>query len=788
MKGFSFGGGLTLVHLEASSPRLFAAEDQLDCRYVRAYFKQQGTPTAQYIQASLAGRYETAEDLLSLGNDAVAFHVTPASYRLCRELSGTLADLDGSLRIFWFGEWAAELPDRSLPATVERLVRSEPERVLHRLLEPDAPDEAADEMDALDAIAGVWEEAASMRQAPLLAVKASDRLGGASAPDGLRLHSPERLARDIRLAAAASRQARPELRLIGYEAATADEAREAAVAEALEACGGSATWSVELTLERWRSGGAARLAERGASTLTLRLPDSLDETEPFLSDMLRELRIAWPELRLRVVLETSPGSTESGSRRVAGQLRQCLDEGLLARDAITAAIPAAAGAEARMLLPAPLEELARERLGSSSEAALVNGFLAFMTGHYPPHALGGGAKHIGVDEDGWRPETIRRMGEHSALNSAIFFEQNQENRDESLDIIEPPIFYDQDGRWKRLDRRFDRAGGEAEREGVYLSNANRLDRDESGRWQLRLNDFLLAEPISLQRQRYEEAAAEDGACEPAAFRLLELRSERDLDRFLDDVDGFSRTGRFAHGYEVQSHVMDSCRWSAAGACSARKLPRLFADKEGEVASCRGCAPIGHLDDTPDQLLLQAAVLSDQEQLLRGCSSCEIRSTCSQCAFLPPYMTASQYCAIRREHVMLHRYMQVVQLVKGLRRHTQALSALDAETLLVSLPTCTHYYPHPGMAARPSLVSEAVFLLTTDGTPVLYQAVSQKVLKLSEPMALLLEGLMVGATEAELAEALQAKYGTEPAYAAAAVSQAIEQFSRQGCLHLPARAS
>lgn len=788
MQGFSFGSGLTLVHLEASSPRLFAATDQLDCRYVRAYFRQQGTPTAQYIQASLAGRYETAEDLLSLGNDAVAFHVTPASYRLCRELSGTLGALDGSLRIFWFGEWAAELPDSSLPDAVERLVRSEPERVLHRLLEPDAPSEEADEADALDAIAGVWEDAASMRQAPLLAVKAADRLGGDAAPGGIRLHSPERLLRDIRLAAAASRQMRPELQLLGYEAATADEAREAAVAEALEACRASATWSAELTLERWRRGGAARLAELGASTLTLRLPDSLAEAEPFLADMLRELRIAYPDLRLRIVLETAPGSTESGARRVAGQLRQCLDEGLLARDAIAAAVPAAAGAQARTLLPSPLEELARERFGSSPETALVNGFLAFMTGHYPAHVLGGGAKHIGVGEDGWRPETIRRIGEHSALNSAVFFEQNQAYGEENSNSVEPPIFYDQDGKWKRLDRRFDQASSEAEREGTYLSNANRLERLGGGRWQLQLNDFLLAEPISLLRQRYEEAAVEEGADASADFRLLDIRSERDLDRFLEDVDAFSRTGRFAHGYEVQSYVTDSCRWSAAGACSARKLPRLFADGEGDVAACRGCAPIGHLDDTPDQLLMQAAVLSDQEQLLRGCASCEIRSTCSQCAFLPSYMTAAQYCSIRRKHVMLHRYMQVVQLVKGLRRHTQALSALDAETLLVSLPTCTHYYPLAGGAERPSLVSEAVFLLTTDGTPVLYQAVSQKVLKLSEPMALLLEGLMVGATEAELAGALQAAYGTEPSYAAAAVSQAIELFSRQGCLNLPARAS
>ncbi|OXM14791.1 hypothetical protein [Paenibacillus herberti] len=381
MLGFSFGSGLTLVHLEPSSPRLFAAADHLECRYVRAYFREQGTAAAQYIQVNLAGMYETAEDLIALGNEAIAFHVEPTSYRLCQELSGVIKQLDGGMRIFWFGDWAASLPERELPETVESLVRRQPERMLHRLVEPDVQGSEGGSdrgRDELDLIPSIWEEAASSRQAPLLAVKLADRLGrGMGAYGGRRTHSPQRLRRDLELAVAASRQLRPELKLQGFHEATEEAARWNKIVGVLESCRERAAWSIDLPMERWLRGDALGLAEVGACELGLELPVSLKSGQPIAAEImqqLRQIREVNPDIRFRIILQPSAEDTESGARSTAILLQECLDNGLIGPSAIHVKLDAADGPLARTVLPASLEELARERLGSESEGALINGF------------------------------------------------------------------------------------------------------------------------------------------------------------------------------------------------------------------------------------------------------------------------------------------------------------------------------------------------------------------------------------------------------------------------------
>ncbi|MNI43386.1 hypothetical protein D3C73_977160 [compost metagenome] len=179
-------------------------------------------------------------------------------------------------------------------------------------------------------------------------------------------------------------------------------------------------------------------------------------------------------------------------------------------------------------------------------------------------------------------------------------------------------------------------------------------------------------------------------------------------------------------------------------------------------------------------------MSDQEQLLRGCRTCEIKESCSKCSFLPSYMNRQQYCSLRKKHGMLHRYMQMVQLFKGLRKYTQALNGIGIQDIKVSLPTCTHRWPKLSEINNSSSVNETVFLFFVREEPLLFHAASQKILKLNELMALILEGLMTGADEQKLEAYIAEKYQVEKEYAAKSVSQAIEMFAREGCLKIPAR--
>ncbi|MFC4098439.1 hypothetical protein [Paenibacillus xanthanilyticus] len=842
MFGLSFGNGVTLVHFEQQGARLFAASDNLDCRYVRALFKKHGTPVTQYIEANLSSIYDTAEDLISLGNELIAFYVTPASYRLCKRLTAILKQLDDRTRIVWFGGVAAKLSEAVLRITeADGCVKWEPEATLHTLLNTDfeqwpdveglacresglhgsadeegvefgeAPADAAPGA-ALDDMPSAWEEAATSRQLPVLSVRCADSQGDPrQAAGGIRTHSAERLKRDIELAAHASKQVHPLLTMEGFELLTDTEQVEAA-ADAMQACKHRAAYRAAVPLGQWEPDYARRLAEAGVSAFELLVPIASEIDARRLesaTQAMKRLKAADERIAYSVTLTAGTSQGAAGSERTAELLRIWIGEGLIEAAAIRTELDAEPMEQAQLggasdrpfmiQLPEAIRDVLRDHYRKAPEAALMNGYLAYMTGNYPHQVVGGGVKHIGYTDGEWDERDIHRLGDYTGVNSAMIFENIQVNGDFNYTInvdtstaeCQPDaIYYDQDGVWKQANPVFNRLADAADRSDYYLSNAHQVTRIDEHRTRLQMNDFLHLEPIDLRHMSYGQAAELDPNAEDVQFQLLDIRSEEDLAAFLRDVDAFSREGIFRHGYEVQSYLVDSCRWSGAYQCKAKQLPRLFVDGGGQLSSCRGCAAIGDMHDSLDSLLTQAAVMSDEEQLLRGCGTCPIKDTCSKCTFLPDYMNRQQYCDIRRKHAMLHRYMQMVQLFKGLRKYAQALSGMDVKDVRISLPTCTHLYPRSaqtGAGAR-TAAAETVFLFFHKEVPIVFQAATQKILKLNEPLALILEGVIAGADETEIIRVLMDRYQADADQAAATLSQAMELFAKEGCLQLPARAS
>ncbi|MFB9325003.1 hypothetical protein ACFFSY_03590 [Paenibacillus aurantiacus] len=880
MFGLSFGNGVTLVHFEQQAARLFAASDNLDCRYVRALFKKHGTPVTQYIEANLSSIYDTAEDLIALGNELIAFYVTPASYRLCKRLTAILKQLDDRTRIVWFGGVAAKLSEAVLRITeADGCVKWEPEATLHTLLNTDfeqwpdvqgiacresfgngdtseevresgetpgasEADEAAAYAATLDDMPSAWEEAASGRQLPVLTVRCADQQGNPRhAAGSIRTHSAERLKRDIELAAHASKQVHPLLTLEGFELLTNTAQLEAAV-DAMQEGKHRAAYRAAVPLRQWEPDFAQRLAEAGVSAFELLVPmaGELDARRlTSVTEAMKRLKAANERMTYCVTLISGTTQTAAGAEQTAGLLRTWIGEGLIEAAAIRTELYAEPKEEAQLLgssvsgpdesgpdaytpnvtgpdarsrdasgldpgelpirinLPEAIRDVIRDHYRKAPEAALINGYLAYMTGNYPHQVIGGGVKHIGYTDGEWNERDIHRLGDYTGVNSAILFDNIQVNRELNSEYIKgtsaaesrpDSIYYDQDGVWKQANPVFNRLANAADRSDYYLSNAHQIVQIGEHRSQLQMNDFLHMEPIDIRQMSYRQAAELRPNADEVQFQVLDINSEGDLDAFLQDVDTFSREGIFRHGYEVQSYLVDSCRWSGAHQCRAKQLPRLFVDGGGQLSSCRGCAAIGDMHDSLDSLLTQAAVMSDQEQLLRGCGTCPIKDTCSKCTFLPDYMNRQQYCDIRRKHAMLHRYMQMVQLFKGLRKYAQALNGMEVKDVRISLPTCTHLYPRsaPMDAGTRSAVAETVFLFFHKESPIVFHAATQKILKLNEPLALLLEGLIVGADETELRRVLMDRYQADADQAAATVSQAMELFAREGCLQLPARAS
>jgi hypothetical protein len=819
MVNLSFGNGITLVYLEQQATRLFAASDNLDCRYLRAFFKKNETLVTQYIQSNLSNLFDTVEDLIALGNETVAFNVTPASYLLCKKLTSVLKELDDRTRIVWFGEMSSRLHKEVLKLTeADGCVKWEPEQTLHTLLNTEIGEwkrvpgiacrmeleqerqseemmiiEQIEMIDIyeLDQLSGAWDEAINGRQCPIMSVKWADRQGNPSRfSKGLRTHSPERLKQDLNLAMKATKQEMPCFIIEGFDVVEDEWAKEKGLA-VLEEVKHMASYQMTVTLESLKLPILKRLVEVGMTRMNIKVSLSIGivvEEIHECTEYMKDWKQSNEHVNITVTLvKSKEGNEYEDSSYTAEILRKWTMDGLIKLSGIVVESNEIDKILNRTYLPKPLEDFMFEQLDSKSETALLNGYLAYMTGHYPQQVLGGGVKHIGFTNGHWPAKFGNRLGEYTGLNSALLFEQNRVTPDENSDLV----YFDQDGIWKQENSRFDQFMGDAMASDYYLSNAHQVNRLGEYDYQLQMNDFLHTIPIYIRQMDYMEAAEKGLAMEESdvEFQMLEINTDDDLNVFLQDVETFSETGTFGHGYEIESYLIDSCRWSGDHYCRAKQLPRLFVDEEAQVSSCRGCSAIGNLSDSLDSLLMNTAVVSDQEQLLRGCSTCEINHSCSKCTFLPGYMNRQQYCDIRRKHTTLHQYMQMIRLFKGLRQFTRALNGISVHDLRVSLQTCTHLIPQSiKKGSEQSVVAENVFLFFVREMPMIYHAATQKMLKLNEPMALILEALMIGADEGELKQVLIERYQVDYEYAESAVSQAIDLFAREGCLQVPVRAS
>ncbi|QDH21722.1 hypothetical protein [Saccharibacillus brassicae] len=799
MYGFTYGDGITLIHFKAQSSRLYTAGDSLNCRYIRAHFKSRGGNAAQYIEASLGTLQDCAEEIESFGSAIVALEVEPQTYSLCRGLCRTLKRLDPDIRIIWFGEWVGKLRDMDpADAGADAFIMAGPESLLWRLSESDKESWRSESDLKLAGevyIEEMHQEAFSYTEAeieedlylldrlsspeaakgPGCTVRWADLQGEISKSKGLRRYSASRFARELQQEA--NRGDGSPIVVEGFELEQSPQ-RLLQGLDVLREYATDSGFEIALSSEQLGWIEPERLAALNIAVLELIVTDSDAFRSPETRNRLTHWKTCRANVRLRIKLDEK--SVLSG-QETAPALRDWLNAGLIGQGDLTIRVN---GPE-KTKLDAETAELLSVCTGGS-DPALLNGYLAFKTGQYPPQVLGSGVKHIAVSEEHVaglaRLEPDQLMG----INSAFILNENSVCKSEKGEK-----YIDIEGVVKQTREWYRPIDHELEQQRQYVPHVHAEIRNAAdGMTRLEMSEFDFGSPVEIGLRNYREASepADKENANGRGLEILQLAQPADLDAFMEDVEAFEREGRFVRGYQVQGYVADSCRWSAAGQCPIKQLPRLYTEADGEVSGCGGCSAIGRIGDSYDALQREAAAISTREQLLRGCDGCEIRDTCSKCTFLPGYMTRDQYCDLRKRHVLLHRYMQVAQLLKGLRQYTAVFRDIDIREIGVSLRTCTHVLPASYASEGDAWVPDHLFVLFVGGQPLLYQANGGKLLKLSPLMALVLEAGIKGLSEMSLRRAISEVFKADEAQAETAARQVGLKLDEMGILSASRRAS
>lgn len=382
-----------------------------------------------------------------------------------------------------------------------------------------------------------------------------------------------------------------------------------------------------------------------------------------------------------------------------------------------------------------------------------NGTISDYTGIYPDAGLAAALVHLDLSIEMAQEERQKVYdwaGQSMALKSALVMHGEADALELKLD------------RFKQ-DRLVETGGWPAHAYAVadHASGAAWFDGEPASRFsieKLGYRDFLegsaSAEAISI----VQISDSDDVAV--LREKLAQLHSDGDVD--IPPVGG---------GFYFEN----VCRWLTYGGCRLSAMSRLQIDGAGQVTACRDAGQLGDTTKPYDRMVVEARQAQQLEQSKRNCSTCPVRDACSRCAYLPEEW-GGNYCEIRQANPATALFFELHLVADRLSRMLGMAGA--AMTLRVSgegLP-CQHISQFDGQQDRARPV-----ILTSGDQHIAWQRGSARFLKLSGPLATIVEGLGVGACDDHITKELSTRFGADADAAGQALRDGRDKLKAVGLI-------
>lgn len=427
------------------------------------------------------------------------------------------------------------------------------------------------------------------------------------------------------------------------------------------------------------------------------------------------------------------------------------------------------------------EWIESERGVQLHEQAIVNGYLSFVTGLYPPGFINGSVKHIGITEPAlYDLDYHKHLKEFVGLNYSFIIENSDQFTKETERVSE---IHARDSTWRTNQSLFGEVKDLLGRSQNVLPHLilEEMSEDEF-MYELNIDDFYRKEKLQIVKIPYAADSDSNIVSYSCQYKVLLIDSSEDLNAFLQDVECLNQSGEINHSYQMPSLLAESCRWSG-GNCKLCQMPRFHMDGSGQVKPCGGSSKeAGSVNEGYAAILQNVGAAAEEEQLIRQCNGCEVEAQCSKCAFLPDFMSREQYCATQKNHKSISRYISVTSVLQMLSRNSRLLAGVDASQIKISSDQSVHYYDGDVTCySSKHIPAQHFFLISIRKQPYLYDALKNKTLKINEPLAVIFEAFLKGISEKELSDYLQTHYEINDVQAEMLVEEAVQSFVRLGCM-------
>lgn len=744
--------GITAIYFENYATRLYHAARNLECAAICEYLEMNNIQTTQYIQKHIGHIYDCVEDLISLGNDNYAFLTTAENFRIVNSICSQLKQWEPHATIIWFGEWVAEYCMQLIKETsaVDYIIFAKPEKVLREMMEA-----SQEELINVAGVVSLEKHGASFH-----AVKANELIQQTAdfserhlkiirkfaeefsyitikivekhwlEPNGAVYYtylSPQQLTEWLVLIKDSGLNQK-HFKLEGMD--FLEQIDITHYLEKLVEVGVTNQLTIQFNAAQVNKRFISYFDHLNAISLNIKI-HSLTDIDQMKANIMNIAHWCNEKSGRQYILIIREDD-EQVSRFCDMMISELDDYKMIEQDAIYVEVTPS------MLINTTHTAKTSRKHESKvlAEDALINGFIASQTGFYP-YDIAGGVKHLYINYELLTKDSIKDIKELTGLNSAIIA-TNQWNDQElrSSDIY----FYDEDHLLKKQNDNFQEILQLSNENDYYLSNLYQLtpSHPEEKYYNIQFNNFNHA-PFILEQISFSELST--SLTNETDLRIREIQSKQDLSDFLNDHAIYQESGIFNNHKVLQYYLSDSCRWSGVQSCSVRKLPRLYIDEQKNISSCYQCSTIGVLGDNLDLLKQSVSMISEQEIVKRGCTTCKVASTCSKCTFLPSFMNAEQYCDIRRKESELQQFIHHIEVFRGLYNFSKVLQNVPIEDIRVTLPNCSHILPSNLDKNSEITVQPHIILFWVAQQPIVFNEITRKLMKLSEPLAIVLEAVI-----------------------------------------------
>jgi hypothetical protein len=139
----------------------------------------------------------------------------------------------------------------------------------------------------------------------------------------------------------------------------------------------------------------------------------------------------------------------------------------------------------------------------------------------------------------------------------------------------------------------------------------------------------------------------------------------------------------------------------------------------------------------------------------------------------------------RQKPYISAYLQTKSILRVLRNSSSIFRDAKAADLKISTPGVSHFLPLKSSGEGVNQISKHVYLFTVKNTPLVFNASSNKLIKINEPLTLVFEALIKSVNFKELQTYLTQRYKQNSLDIESFIKHTMDKFVEAGFVSIEA---